>query len=65
MVPNPSISAQPDSALGGEKRPTGQSDATQKLLDAKKLLDANIITQEEFEAIKTKLLPAPLECEEP
>jgi hypothetical protein len=61
MVPNPSISAQPDPASGGEKRPTGQSDATQRLLDAKKLLDANIITQEEFEAIKAKELPAVLQ----
>jgi ankyrin repeat protein len=61
MVPNPSISAQPDPALGGEKRPAGQSDATQRLLDAKKLLDANVITKEEFEAIKAKELPAVLQ----
>jgi hypothetical protein len=61
IVPPAPINVQPVPVPAVEKTPTEQTDATQKLLDAKKLLDANIITKEEFEAIKTKLLPSVLQ----
>ena len=56
IVPPP-VSAQPAPVIGGEKNTPEYNDATQKLLEAKKLLDANIISKEEFEAIKAELLP--------
>lgn len=41
-----------------------QPDLTQKMLDAKKLLDSGVITKDEFEAIKTKALQSLLQNSE-
>lgn len=55
------INAQLQPIAGTEKKLPEESDATRKLLEAKKLLDAGIITNEEFDAIKAKTLPSVLQ----
>ena len=61
IVPPPSTNTPTDPEVGKKQTTINPTDATQRLLDAKKLLDANVITEEEFEAIKAKELPVALQ----